>query len=79
MAGFLARIAELRDAVAEHHEALVDVVGLFERLALTVRLLGHLAAGQVDKVDLAVTAQVDARLGSLSMIFKCFLLNYDVV
>ena len=51
---------ELRDAVAEHHEALVDVVGLLERLALAARLFGHLGSGQVDEIDLAVSRDVDA-------------------
>lgn len=49
----------------ENHEALVDVIGFFERLALAVSLLGHLAAGQVDEIDLAVPADVDAFLGCL--------------
>jgi hypothetical protein len=42
----------------EDHETLVDVVGLLQGLALAARLLGHLAAGQVNKVDFAVSRYV---------------------
>ena len=54
---FLLR-AKLGDAVAQDHEALVDVVGLLQRLAFALGLLGHLTPGQVHKVDLAVPGDV---------------------
>ncbi len=41
------------------HEALVDVVGLLQGLPLAPRLLGHLTARQVHKVDLPVSCDVD--------------------
>ena len=40
-----------------YHQALVDVVGLLQGLALALRLLGHLTAGEVDEVDLPVSVQ----------------------
>lgn len=66
--------AELRDAVPEHHEALVDVVGLLQRLPLAPRLLGHLRPRQVHKVDLAVARDVDA----LAVLRRGLLLRVDV-
>ena len=51
--------AELGDAVAEDHEALVDVIGLLQGLALAPGLLGHLGSGQIDKVDLAVAGDIN--------------------
>ncbi len=42
----------------EDHETLVDVVGLLQGLPLAARLLGHLTAGQVNKVDLAMSRYV---------------------
>jgi hypothetical protein len=44
----------------QNHETLVDVVGLLQGLPLAARLLGHLAAGQVNKVDLPVPGYVHA-------------------
>ncbi len=44
----------------QNHETLVDVVGLLQGLPLAARLLGHLAAGQVNKVDLPVPRYVHA-------------------
>jgi hypothetical protein len=44
----------------EDHETLVDVVGLLQGLPLAARLLGHLAAGQVNKVDLPVPRYIHA-------------------
>ena len=52
--------AELRDAVSEDHEALVNVVCLFESLALAARLLRHLGASQVDEIDLSMPRDVNA-------------------
>ena len=40
-----------------YHQALVDVVRLLQGLALALRLLGHLTAGEVDEVDLPVSVQ----------------------
>ena len=40
-----------------YHQALVDVVGLLQGLALALCLLGHLTAGEVDEVDLPVSVQ----------------------
>ena len=37
-----------------YHEALVDVVRLLQGFPLALRLLRHLAASEVDKVDLAM-------------------------
>ena len=51
--------AELGDAVAEDHEALVDVIGLLQGFALAPGLLGHLGSGQIDKVDLAVAGDIN--------------------
>ncbi len=42
------------------HETLVDVVGLLQGLPLAACLLRHLAAGQVNKVDLPVPRYVHA-------------------
>jgi hypothetical protein len=44
----------------EDHETLVDVVGLLQGFPLAARLLGHLAARQVNKVDLPVPRYVHA-------------------
>ncbi len=66
--------AELRDAVPEHHEALVDVVGLLQRLPFAARLLGHLRPRQVHKVDLPVPGDVDA----LAVLPGRLLLRVDV-
>ena len=41
-----------------YHEALVDVVCLLQGFPLALCLLCHLAAGKVDKVDLAVPGQL---------------------
>ena len=40
-----------------YHQALVDVVGLLQGLALALRLLGHLSAGEVDEVDFPMSVQ----------------------
>ena len=41
-----------------YHEALVDVVRLLQSFPLALRLLCHLAARKVDKVDLAMPGQL---------------------
>ena len=40
-----------------YHQALVDVVGLLQGLALPLRLLGHLTSGEVDEVYLPMSVQ----------------------
>ena len=59
--------AQLGDAVSQDHEALVDVIGLLQCLALTLGLLGHLAPSQVHEVDLAMPGDVH------SLNYKCYL------
>ena len=49
-------VRKFRELIA--NEALVDVVGLLQRLALALGLLSHLAPGQVHEVDLAMSGDV---------------------
>ena len=52
-----------------YHEALVDVVRLLQGFPLALRLLRHLAARKVDKVDLAMPGELtNWRIGRLEMV-----------
>lgn len=51
--------------LTQNHQTLVDVVGLLQRFAFAVGLLGHLAAGQIDKVDFTLLRYEHTAFGLL--------------
>lgn len=58
----------IKHQLTQHHEALVNVVRLLQRLALAVRLLCHLTARQIDEIDLALLRDEDA---ILRLLLRC--------
>lgn len=54
----------METCLTQHHQTPVDIIGLLQRLAGAVGLLGHLAARQVHEVDLAVRGAGDVAGGA---------------